>query len=281
MIAPAKINLFLHITGRRSDGLHTIQSLMVFVDVGDHLEFSTYDGFFLDAEGDFSTALGHLGDNLIYKAAVALADNYKTPLRGKIVITKNLPVAAGIGGGSSDAAATLLGLSKLWGLPEDQSRLAKIAEKIGADVPACLYRKPVWAENIGEKMTRLNDMPDIHFVLVNPLVPVSTPQVFDNLEPRYSKPLMFSGRRKSSSEWIADLKVYRNDLTDSALQIAPVIKDVLFALEKTAGCLLHRVSGSGATCFGIYNSAEAAHLACLMLKTRYPLWWITTANMLR
>ncbi|MFH1157365.1 MAG: 4-(cytidine 5'-diphospho)-2-C-methyl-D-erythritol kinase [Pseudomonadota bacterium] len=281
VFAPAKVNLFLHITGKREDGYHLLQSLMGFVDVGDDLTFGPHDSLYIDVNGPFASPLGNPRDNLVYKAAILLSEHYKVPPRAKINLTKNLPIASGLGGGSSDAAATLLGLAKLWLLREDPDKLAEIAQKLGADVTACLYKKLVWSEGIGEKITRLPDMPDIHFVLANPMVQTPTPEVFRHFRNRFSPPLQFSGRRKTTAEWIADLRIYRNDLTDAAITVTPEIRDVLAAIGGTAGCILHRLSGSGATCFGIYGNAEAAHVAAHTLKDQYPDWWVIRANMLR
>lgn len=157
----------------------------------------------------------------------------------------------------------------------------KLAQKLGADVPACFIGKPVWAEGIGEKMMRLPEMPAMHFVLVNPLVPTPTPEVFARFRNRYSPPIQFSGRRKTMHEWIADLKNYRNDLTDAAMEVTPQIRDVLEALNSTPNCRLARLSGSGATCFGMYDTAEAAIAAVNKLKQTQPRWWIAPANLVR
>ncbi len=279
--APAKINLFLHITGKREDGYHLIQSLMVFVDVGDVLDFSKHDGLFIDVEGDFAGEMPMANDNLIYKAATLLAAEYKIQPKGAVKLTKNLPVASGIAGGSSDSAAALRGFARLWGLPEEYERIQRISQKLGADVPACFIGKPVWAEGIGEKMTRLPEMPAMHFVLVNPLVQTPTPEVFRRYSSKFSPAIQFSGRRKTMHEWIADLKLYRNDLTDAALQVTPEIKDVLQALQETPNCHFARLSGSGATCYGVYDNQDAAIAAVNKLKQRYPRWWIAPANLLR
>ncbi len=280
ILAPAKINLFLHITGKRDDGYHLLQSLIVFVDVGDTLTFAPHDGLFIDVEGDFATELQSPQDNLIYKAARILATEYHMPLHARITLEKNLPIASGIGGGSSDAAMTLTGLAKLWGLPEEQDRLLRLARQLGADVPACLIRKPVWAEGTGEKMTRLPEMPKMHFVLANPRVPTRTPEVFHRFDARFSPPIQFIGRRKTMHEWIADLKLYRNDLTDTAITVSPVISTVLQALKETPNCHFSRLSGSGATCYGVYDNHESALAAVNKLRTAFPRWWITAASLL-
>ncbi len=274
IFAPAKINLFLHITGKRDDGYHTLQSLMIFADAGDDLEFSSQENFSIEVKGIFTDALPLTQDNLVYKAARLLSEDYKTPLSGKIILTKNLPVASGIGGGSADAAAALKGLSQLWSLPDEPSRLQKVAQKVGADVPACLYCRPVWVEGIGEKLIPISGMPPIYLVLVNPLVPVATAAVFQCFGGSFS-PLFPSPR-----EWgmpLTDLDTFRNDLTEAAIAVAPVVKDVLGAFSNTEGCLLHRLSGSGATCFGIYEDATAARKAADTLKTLHPEWWIVPA----
>lgn len=281
LLAPAKINLFLHITGRRDDGYHLLQSLMVFVDVGDELTFSPYDGLFLDIDGPFAGDLNVAPhDNLIYKAACLLAEEYRIPATGRIALRKNLPVASGVAGGSSDAAAALRGLVRLWRLPEESSRLNAIARHLGADVPACLAHKPVWAEGIGEKMTWMPHLPRLHLVLANPIVPTPTPEVFRRFGARFSPPLQYSGRRKSMQEWIADLGRYRNDLTDAALAVTPQISEVLAAVAATPACHFARLSGSGATCFGVYDTQSAAAAAVNKLRAEHADWWVSAASLL-
>lgn len=271
LFAPAKLNLFLHVTGKRPDGYHTLQSLMVFVDVGDNITLSPHNSLKIDAGGRFAASLQNPADNLIYKAAMLLSEHYKVPPHAKISLTKNLPVAAGIGGGSSDAAAALQGLAHLWNLPEEPATLAQLAQKIGADVPACLLRKPLWAEGIGEKTTPIPHLPEMHFVLVNPLVPTPTATVFKNFAGSFSAPVTLSAD-------LEQVKTYRNDLTDAAIMTTPVIRDVLAALTKTSDCFFHRLSGSGATCFGLYASREAADHTAKTLQKTHPDWWIASAN---
>jgi 4-diphosphocytidyl-2-C-methyl-D-erythritol kinase len=247
--------------------------------VGDRLTFSNYDGFLLDVTGPF---VGDLDmspqDNLVYRAARLLAEAYAVPLRGRVTLEKNLPVAAGIGGGSSDAAMALKGFARLWGLPHETARLEKLAAQLGADVPACLVQRPLWAEGIGEKMTWLQGMPVFHLLLVNPLQAVSTPEVFRRLAPRFTSPIQPSGRRRSFDEWVADLSRYRNDLTEAAAGVAPVIRAVLRAIAATPNCRLARLSGSGATCFGLYGTAEAAAAAANKLRQDNPDWWVAATR---
>ena len=272
VFAPAKINLFLHITGKREDGYHTLQSLMVFADVGDDLEFSMQDEFSVRVTGPFSAALSETKDNLVYKAARFLSDEYKVPLCGKIVLTKNLPIASGIGGGSTDAAAALRGLAKLWKLADDPAQLSKIAQQLGADVPACLYGRAVWAEGVGEKLIPIQDMQRLHLVLVNPLVATPTPAVFKKFHGRFSESVQTRGMG------VDDLKQCGNDLTDAAVTVTPEINAVLSVLADTENCLLCRLSGSGATCFGIYGDEVAARTAAEVLKKQHPLWWVHPAT---
>lgn len=285
LAAPAKINLFLHVTGRRDDGYHLLQSIVVFAEAGDHLTFSRHDSLFIDIEGYFADAVGDLRDNLVYKAAQALAQEYDYVPTGQITLQKNLPVASGMGGGSSDAATTLRGLCRLWGLSEENGRLERLAAQLGADVPACLYRRPVWMEGVGDKMMRMQDMPDMQLVLVTPPVQTPTPEVFKcfarRFSGRYSPPIKHAGRRKSLQEWIADLRFYRNDLTDAAIEVSPDIRTALAAIAATPNCHIARLSGSGATCFGIYDSAGAAQAAVNKLRQEYPRWWIKATGLFK
>lgn len=283
--APAKINLFLHVTGRRDDGYHLLQSIVVFAEAGDHLTFTRHDSLFIDVEGYFADDVGDLRGNLVYKAAQALGREYRITPTGMITLQKNLPVASGIGGGSSDAATTLRGLSKLWALPEEKERLRRLGATLGADVPACLVRRPVWMEGIGEKMMAMPEMPDMHLVLVTPPVSTPTPEVFARFarrfSGRYSAPIQFGGRRKTLQEWIADLRFYRNDLTDAAIEVSPDIRRALQAIESTPNCHIARLSGSGATCFGIYDNPAAAAAAVNKIRQEYPTWWVKASGLFR
>lgn len=269
--APAKINLFLHITGRRDDGYHTLQSLLTFADVGDELEFIAADDFSLTVQGPFAEGLSAGPDNLVCKAAQQLAAAYHVPLRGRIVLTKNLPVAAGIGGGSSDAAAALKGLMKLWDVQPPLQELLLIAQKLGADVPACLVARSVFAERTGEHLTPAA-APHLHLVLANPGIATPTAAVFRNLS-GFSRP-----EDRQPLYTLEDIRLRHNDLTAPAEQVTPAIIDVLVALGKTEGCLLHRLSGSGATCFGVYGSAVQAQAAAQALRARQPAWWVVAAQ---
>lgn len=269
--APAKINLFLHVTGRLENGYHTMQSLMVFTDAGDTLSFEAHDGFSLQVNGPFAAALS--GENLIAQAAQKLAAQYGRKPDARITLTKNLPVASGIGGGSSDAAATLKGLAQLWQLPKDTAALAGIARTIGADVPACLYGHPLWAEGIGDKILPLTGFPPLHLVLVNPLVATPTPQVFKTFNGRFAAPLPVP-----SGGWMEFLQTAHNDLSAPAAAVTPEIRDVMTALENTGTPQLCRMSGSGATCFAIYATRAKADEAAQNLRVHHPRWWAMSAT---
>ncbi len=271
--APAKINLFLHVTGKRADGYHTLQSLMVFADAGDTLTFTEQDVFTVETAGPFAAALPETGGNLVTRAAALLAAEYGVPLRGRITLMKNLPVASGIGGGSADAAAALRGLARLWNLPEDAPRLQKPALKLGADVPACVVSRAVFASGIGEILALAPDMPPLHLLLVNPGVPAPTAEVFKKFSGVFGAPAAVP--EKITLAWIA---AQRNDLSDAAIAHVPEIRDVLRGLAQTEGCLLRRMSGSGATCFGIYADAAAAKKAAAVLSAAHPHWWIKAAR---
>jgi 4-diphosphocytidyl-2-C-methyl-D-erythritol kinase len=271
VFAPAKINLLLHVTGKRYDGYHLLQSLVAFADVGDDLKFLPQGAFEVEMTGPFAAALPEAADNLIYKAAQLLSEEYKVPMHGQVVLTKNLPIASGIGGGSADAAAALTGLRKLWNLPDEPARLQKIALVLGADVPACVYGRTLWMEGVGEKLTPVTDLPALHLVLVNPLVATSTPAVFKNFREVFSPSLE---KKPLNVEYLGQC---RNDLTRAAIAVTPEIGEVLAAISVTERCLFYRLSGSGATCFGVYADGAAAKTAAAALKAQHPAWWITAA----
>ncbi len=275
VFAPAKVNLFLHVTGKRADGYHTLQSLMVFADAGDALSFGEHEGFIVETAGPFADDLPKTEDNLIDKAARLLAAEYAVPLRGKIVLTKNLPVASGLGGGSADAAAALRGLARLWDLPEEASRLRALGLRLGADLPACIGSRAVFADGIGEVLTAMKDMPALHLVLVNPRVSVPTAEVFKKRQGAFSEPLPVP--EKITADFLGEC---RNDLTQAAIAVAPEIGDVLRAVGTTNGCLFARMSGSGATCFGFYEDAGAAGQAANVLTAAHPAWWIRAAKVI-
>lgn len=250
VLAPAKINLFLHVTGKRPDGYHLLSSLMVPLAFGDELEFTPSDKLSLQVIGS-SLANEPPENNLVMKAARALGSSHGAEIK----LYKRIPHAAGLGGGSSNAATTLLALSKLWNMNID---LLPIAIKLGADVPFFLHDTAQYAEGIGEILTPVT-LPQLHILLVKPDVAIPTADIFKKGFLQFSKPADKATSFADVDALMDYLKPLKNDLTDHAVSIAPQIADILMRLEKTDGCLLARMSGSGATCFGIFESAESCN----------------------
>jgi len=278
VFAPAKINLFLHVGGKRADGFHELESLVVFAAAGDELGFKRADELSLSIDGPFANALTSDADNLVLKAARALAAHAGVRPGARIALTKNLPVASGIGGGSADAAAALRGLARLWNLDATPERLRKIGETLGSDVPVCIDGTPAWMEGRGEKVTALSGIPQVPAVLVNPGVGVSTGKMFAALKERSGVGLPFPKAMRDAFDLAAYLNATVNDLEAPAREAAPVIGEVLNALKLQRGALLSRMSGSGATCFALFERDEFATAAARALNARNPGWWIVSSR---
>lgn len=273
-LARAKINLSLHVTGQRADGYHLLDSLVAFADLGDQITCAAASTLSLRLGGPEAAGLSAGEDNLVLRAARAMG----AATGAVITLDKRLPLASGIGGGSADAAATLLALARLWRLPLPE---AGAVLALGADVPVCLYGKSCRMAGVGEVITALpHALPAAHLVLVNPRVEVSTPAVFKAL-PRKDNAAMPQTLPRLSS--VADLATFlhqqRNDLEAPALALQPVIGTVKTALSGQNGCLLARMSGSGATCFGLFADAETAAAAAQALRLHHPGWWVEAAAM--
>ncbi len=280
VIAPAKINLFLHVVGRRRDGFHLIQSLFAFASFGDQLTLSADCKLKLELEGPFSHNL-EAGNNLILKAAAALAQaaNLDNP-GAKIRLCKNLPVAAGIGGGSADAAAALHALQDIWQVETTHHDVLKLALKLGADVPACYVGQPVIVSGIGEEMMPYEHLPNLPIIVVNPGRKMSTHNVFAAFREQaqtFSKRMPASLIRDGIDIWDL-LSRTRNDLETIVSRLAPRVANCLQAISKTAQCRLARMSGSGACCFGLYGDQQFASLAAEEIKSLYPSWWVQTGH---
>ena len=273
----AKINLTLQITGRRADGYHELESLVVFAEVGDVLGFAPADDISLTVNGRFAAALAGTGNNLVLDAARALAARAGAPGGAAITLTKNLPVASGIGGGSADAAATLRGLLRLWGLSLPAEDLAALALTLGADVPVCLRGDAAVMSGIGERLAPVAALPPLWLLLVNPGVGVSTAAVFAELGGKFSRlaePRLPPLKLPALVEWLA---ARPNDLEPAARRLAPEVADCLAALEEQSACLLARMSGSGATCFGLFEAEADAQAAARAVFQEYPNWWVAPA----
>jgi 4-diphosphocytidyl-2-C-methyl-D-erythritol kinase len=274
--APAKINLFLHVGEKRSAGFHDLESLAVFVDIGDTLAFSPSPELTLTLDGPFAGGLKAEDDNLVLRAARALAAHAGRPAAAAAIrLTKQLPVASGIGGGSADAAAVLRGLTRLWALDLSWTELRAVAETIGSDVPVCVESKSSWMEGRGERITPATALPRIPMLLVNPGIAVSTADVFRTLATRHGAgAINRAATLSSSSELIAFLKKTSNDLQSPAQHIAPVIGHVLDELSRMPGVELWRMSGSGATCFALFDDQNSAEMAEVALSHTHPDWWV-------
>jgi 4-diphosphocytidyl-2-C-methyl-D-erythritol kinase len=273
--APAKVNLTLRVVGRRADGYHLLDSLVVFAAIGDRLTVAPSPTLSLAVTGPFGDGLAEEPDNLVLRAARRLADAAGIAARGAITLTKNLPIASGIGGGSSDAAAVLRLLARFWGVPLPEAALHRLALGLGADVPVCLARRPARMGGIGEVLAPVPPLPPLGLVLVNPGVACPTAAIFraraaagTGFSPADAMPDAGFGTTESLA---AALAASGNDLEAPAVAVAPVIATALAALRDQPGCLLARMSGSGATCFGLFPDAGAAARAAQALQGRG--WW--------
>jgi 4-diphosphocytidyl-2-C-methyl-D-erythritol kinase len=275
--APAKVNLTLHVLGRRADGYHEIESLVAFAGVGDALSFTPGRALALTVGGPTAAAAGDTADNLVLKAARALAEQVEGLQLGRFALSKRLPVAAGLGGGSADAAAALRMLARSSHLAPDDPRLLQAARATGADVPVCLDPRPRLMRGIGDILSEPLDLPKLAAVLVNPGVAVPTREVFAALKlPAGSVAASPPGSATSlaATSLANAIANGRNDLELPAIELQPVIADVLAVLRKLPGCRLSRMSGSGATCFGLFDSTAAATAAARTLRIGYPAWWV-------
>jgi 4-diphosphocytidyl-2-C-methyl-D-erythritol kinase len=259
--APAKVNLYLHRTGRRHDGYHLLDSLVVFAGIGDTLSAAPAETLSLHVAGPFAAGLAGEPDNLVLRAARALAAEAGVTAGAHLVLDKHLPVASGIGGGSADAAAALRLLCRLWRLAPQPAALARLAAGLGADVPVCLAGNAARMGGVGERLGPAPMLPACGIVLVNPGIQVATAEVFRARHGPWSEPAALPAGWDDAAAMAADLGGLRNDLEPPALALRPVIGDVLDELATTPDCLLARMSGSGATCFGLYRDAPMARAA--------------------
>jgi 4-diphosphocytidyl-2-C-methyl-D-erythritol kinase len=284
--APAKLNLFLHVTGKRDDGYHLLESLVCFAQSGDVIRGAPRDDgeITLHLTGPMAPALDQdaAQDNLVVRAARGLQQLCGVKTGADLILEKNLPVASGIGGGSADAAATLRLLCRLWDVKPAQDDLAKLALSLGADVPVCLAGGTVLMRGIGEVLDPLPDLGDFALVLVNPGKAVSTPAIFKARDPVYTEPGAWgqNARFDDAQSLATALGTCRNDLTLPAAGLLPEICEVLDGLARQEDCLLARMSGSGATCFGLYATATAAQTAANALRNDHPDWWCTATTIL-
>ena len=278
--APAKINLYLHVVGRREDGYHELDSLVAFADIADVVTAQPAVGLSLVIDGPFAAALaGGAADNLVLRTASLLAARFGVTAGAALRLTKNLPVASGIGGGSSDAAAALRALQSLWNIAASPDELAALAARLGADVPVCLLARTAWLGGIGEVLAAAPDLPPVAIVLVNPGIALATPSVFNARSGAFSAPGRFAEEIPDAAALAAALRRRRNDLAAPAIGLVPAIGDVLARLGACDGALLARMSGSGATCFGLFPDDAAARAAAARLAGERPGWWVAAGRL--
>ena len=281
--ARAKVNLTLRVVGRRVDGYHDLESMVAFADCADRLSLTPGSQLNLRTTGPLAQDCGETADNLVFKAAELLGERVPDLKLGDFTLDKVLPVAAGIGGGSADAAAALRLLAQTNGLAIDDARLIEVAKLTGADVPVCLASRPCVMTGVGETLLPLS-LPKLPCVMVNPRVPVATRDVFNALGLRHGELLVgvadvlrataWPEEGASVEDWVEVLAAGANDLEAPATRIQPVIGKVLSALSATNGAWLVRMSGSGATCFAIYENTPEAQRAAQKIQRDHPQWWV-------
>ena len=279
----AKVNLTLRVVGRRVDGYHDLESVVAFADCADRVTLTPGAELSLKTTGPLAQACGDTADNLVLKAARLLAERVPDLKLGEFILDKVLPVAAGIGGGSADAAAALRLLARLNGMALDDSRLNEVALRTGADVPVCLASRACDMAGVGETLLPLS-LPKLPCVMINPRVPVATKDVFKALGLRTGELLVGANdvieapawpeAGASIADWVEALSAVANDLETPAMRIQPAIGEVLSALRSVDGVMLARMSGSGATCFAIFANAAAAQRAAQKILRDHPAWWV-------
>lgn len=277
-IAYAKINLSLRVVGRRQDGYHLLDSLVAFADIGDRIWAEPAEKLTLAVAGPFAAEVPLDDGNLVLQAAALLRQAGGVTCGATLTLEKNLPVASGIGGGSADAAATLRALISLWALSPDQLDLPELALSLGADVPVCLDSAACRMTGIGEELSAVPRLPDCGIVLVNPLQPCPTPAVFRARQGDFSRPAPSFRPGATINDLVSALRDEPNDLTLAAQSVCPAVTDVLAALQDAPSCHLSRMSGSGATCFGLFESVTDAKAAARLLPSQG--WWIAAGRLL-
>jgi 4-diphosphocytidyl-2-C-methyl-D-erythritol kinase len=278
--APAKLNLYLHVVGRRPDGYHLLDSLIAFADIGDEVIASPASGLELFATGPFAADLPQdASANLVHRAALLLAARLGRAPEAALTLVKTLPVASGIGGGSSDAAAALRALAALWRADGDAA-LDEVAVLLGADVPVCIERRTAFIGGVGERVEPAPHLPPVAIVLANPGVPLATAEVFRRHAGPFSTPARIARAPSDAAALAALLAERRNDLAEAAEALVPEIADAMAALAATPGALLARMSGSGPTCFALYAEAHDADAAARSLAQTYPRWWVKAGKLI-
>lgn len=282
-IARAKVNLFLHIEGRRDDGLHLLESLVMFADFGDAISLTPAANFKVSVEGPIAPSVPADG-GLVREAAMALSDGDLAAVPSNVTLTKYIPVGAGLGGGSADAALTARLLNSTLAAPLDDDALLRRIKAIGADLAACFYSRSAMVHGTGESIAPLPDLPITHAILLNPRVEIATAAVFGKfaedgmIETNNDRKIDFT-EIKSSRDLMEALRGCRNDLEAAAMELHPVIGDVIDVLESVPDCRIARMTGSGATCFGLFDTAESAAAALHDIAQTRPDWWAISTRL--
>jgi 4-diphosphocytidyl-2-C-methyl-D-erythritol kinase len=266
IIAPAKVNLFLHITGKRDDGYHLLQSLNSFTDFGDNITLQESNDYNLTIDGEFAVPADD--NNLVTKAVRSLAQATDKQPNIAIHVTKNIPFGAGLGGGSSDAASVIKALLQFWNISLPPEKIQLILRSLGADVPACYHAQACLMEGIGDVITPIENFPPHHAVLVYPNQTSHTENIFKNFSPPYSDKIT------TMSGDLAFLRNQKNDLKATAAENVKVIDDVLRAIEQQQECFLSRMTGSGSACFGLFKNQQSVIEACERIKATHKDWWV-------
>jgi 4-diphosphocytidyl-2-C-methyl-D-erythritol kinase len=274
VFAPAKINLYLHLIGRRPDGYHLVDSLVAFADIGDRLTVRPASALSLKVVGHEAEGLAGEPDNLVLRAARLLAHYAGINAGAAFLLEKNLPVAAGIGGGSADAAAAFRALRALWRVAIDDATLARLGERLGADIPVCVYSRTAWVAGVGDRIEFAPDLPRAGVLLVNPRRRLPTGAVFNARRgPFGGKAIRFAPMPHEPASLAQALTPLRNDLTEAAVELVPEIGEILTLLSRISGALIARMSGSGATCFALFADRVTAERARAELTDEKPGCW--------
>ncbi len=281
IFAPAKVNLYLHVTGRLENGYHTLDSLAAFADIGDSIAISPAPEFSFGVEGPCAAAFGPKerdaspdSSNLAVQAVWAFSRAAQKIPNLRVTLTKNLPLASGLGGGSADAAAVIWGLAEWWNIPRKAPWLHGLAARLGADIPVCLDCTPARMRGIGDILDPVPALPEIPVVLAHPGKPCRTAEVFSRFTGNFREPAALPEHWEDIDTLVAFLKDRDNDLLPAALQAAPAIGDVLDDLGGRKGCLLARMSGSGSACFGLFADEKHARKAAKAIARDNPGWWV-------
>ncbi|MDX1975817.1 MAG: 4-(cytidine 5'-diphospho)-2-C-methyl-D-erythritol kinase [Rickettsiales bacterium] len=279
-IAPAKLNLFLHVVGKRADSFHLLESLVVFTAFGDRVTIDPHPHLALDIDGPLADALHSEPNNLVWRAARLLADAFGKPDNIRITLEKHIPIGAGLGGGSSDAATVLMALAQWWGIDPQHPNLVTIAGQLGSDVPVCLNRTLSWMAGVGEQTRPIASTFSMPVLLANPRKTLITADIFRRYGDAFSPSVAPPSDGMTSEQLLEYITPMQNDLEQAAIQLVPEIAQLVSVLQNLPGCKLARMSGSGATCFGLFTNQAALQAAHQQITHTHPQWWVQPTELL-